>query len=536
MKQHIISFCYALVVLLWCTSVHSQDILWEKSLGGKHADYLFDAVPTADYGFLLAGSSLSGKTGLKTNSNQGNLDYWLWKMNEKGELIWQKNFGGTSIDLLQSVTSTNDGGFILGGTSSSNKNLDKNDSIRGLDDFWIIKINALGEKEWQRTIGGSGQEKFKKILNDKDGGYILAGSSSSNISGEKTSNSFGNLDYWIIKTDDKGIIIWQKTFGGILKDELKDINLTNDGGYILGGYSNSPISGNKNEDTFGEGDYWIIKIDSKGEIEWQKTIGGEKDDQLEIVLQTFDKNYILGGNSNSGINYSKNKANLSGTDIWILKLDENGNIIWKKIYDFGKIDVLTSMIEVDKNSVLVGGYFRDIKNSKTKKDLIKKFDSEKSNYIIFKISDIGDEIWRREVGSEGQDVLKKAFETRDGGYLLAGTSNGIASRDKKGSIGNNDFWIVKMLDKEKPKKNRLPIEAIPNPATEFTNIIIGYEYKIGKATLVDLAGHVLQEFKITEQTIPIDLRGYADGIYIVNINTDVQNSGTKVIKVNKSNK
>ena len=100
---------------------YSQDILWEKSYGGKHAEYLFDVIPTPDYGFILAGSSLSKKTGNKTEDNRGDLDYWVWKMDEKGTPEWQKSFGGSGVDILYSVRITNDGGFILAGTSSSNK-------------------------------------------------------------------------------------------------------------------------------------------------------------------------------------------------------------------------------------------------------------------------------------------------------------------------------------------------------------------------------------------------------------------------------
>lgn len=113
--------------------LHAQDILWEKSYGGKQAEYLFDAQPTPDYGFILAGSSLSKKTGNKTDDGNGDLDYFLWKMDEKGELDWQKSFGGTGADLLQSVKLTPDGGFILAGTSDSQKGLHK-------------KIPAVGTK------------------------------------------------------------------------------------------------------------------------------------------------------------------------------------------------------------------------------------------------------------------------------------------------------------------------------------------------------------------------------------------------------
>ncbi|MDI1257049.1 MAG: T9SS type A sorting domain-containing protein [Flavobacterium sp.] len=527
--------CLVLFYLFFGFTSFAQDILWEKSYGGKSAEYLADAIATPDYGFILAGSSLSKKTGKKTEDNRGQLDYWIWKMDEKGDLDWQKSFGGSGSDMLQSITLTTDGGFLLGGVSSSNKDFDKKEDSRGQDDFWIIKLNAKGNEEWQKTIGGEGQEKLQSVIKDKDGGYILAGSSASDISGEKTTHSFGNLDYWVIKLDSKGSIVWQKTYGGLFIDELRSIQSTMDGGYIIGGYSNSVISGNKTDDTLGDGDYWLLKINGTGDIEWQKTIGGSKDDQLAAIYQTYDKNYIVGGNSNSGSGKSKSKSNESGTDFWVLKLDERGEILWQENYNFGKVDVLTSLVENEDHTFLIGGFAQGeiVKNSKSNKKNMSEPDKKKSgtdDFVALKISAIGEELWSKTVGSDGEDILQKAIETRDGSYILAGTSKGIVSKDKNSNIGSNDFWVVMIGDKNKPKEKKQPVEAIPNPASNFTNVIIGYDYKKGTATLVDLAGHVLQTFEITEKTIPIDLQGLSEGIYIVNIATDVQNSGVKIVK------
>ncbi len=184
-----------LLILLISSFINAQDILWEKTYGGKHADYLMDAQATADYGYILAGSSLSVKSGNKTQDNHGDLDYWVWKMKENGDLDWQKNVGGSGSDFLQSIALTNDGGFILGGTSNSEIGFDKTDASRGNDDFWIVKLDAKGNMEWQKTIGGSSQEKLQSIHQTRDGSYIIGGSSSSDISGEKTTDSFGSLDY-----------------------------------------------------------------------------------------------------------------------------------------------------------------------------------------------------------------------------------------------------------------------------------------------------------------------------------------------------
>ncbi len=526
MKRNFSLRKHAIILVLACGTLasYSQDILWEKSYGGKQADYLFDAQPTADYGFILAGSSLSGKTGNKTEAPRGDLDYWVWKMDEKGDLDWQKSFGGNGSDLLQSIRLTNDGGFILAGTSNSPKGLDKKDEGKGGNDFWVIKLDASGGEQWQKTIGGSGQDDLTGIILTKDGGYLLGGSSASSKSGDKNEDSRGNMDYWLVKLDRKGEIEWQKTYGGGYADQLRSFEQTKDGGYIVGGWSNSPDNGDKADKNYGAGDFWILKLDDKGGISWQKTFGGDKDDELYAIHQTYDGGYIVGGNSNSGASNNKSKSNDKGTDFWVIKLSEDGLSQWQETYDFGQADILTSITENDDHSFLIAGYAKtEVKGKKVDK-------KEINDYIALKINENGEEKWRKAVGSNGEDILRKLIETRDGGYLLAGTSKGAPSRDRKSGMGRNDFWVVKLRDKEKPKEKPSPVEAIPNPAGDYTNVIVGYEYKKGWATLYDLSGHQLQRFKITDRTIPLNLSGLPEGIYIVQIGTDESTDSVKIVK------
>lgn len=546
-----------LLLLFYSCFTQSQDILWEKSYGGLHADYLFDAQPTADYGFILAGSSLSDKTGNKSEDNHGDLDYWVWKMNEKGDLDWQKSLGGSGFDLLQSIKNTKDGGFILAGTSNSPQTPkgavgNKKEDCKGITDFWVIKLNAKGEEQWQKTIGGSGQDELLCAFQTKDGGYMLGGSSNSTLNPKKditkkgtidvkpdlagkTEKCRGNMDYWIVKLDNSGIVQWQKTYGGEYADVLRSMEQTVDGGYILGGYSNSPRSGDKTEEKNGIGDYWILKIDNLGAIEWQKCYGGNGDNQLYVIHQTQDGGYIAGGNSNSTTSLSFKGGTVSnGTDYWVLKMDKKGDVVWSKTYDFGKVDILTSMVENEDHTFLIGGYAQSESGQGTKGGLqLLKVSGDKegiNDYIALKISDTGEELWKKTVGSKGEDILRKLIETRDGGYLLAGTSNSKSSQDKNSTIGGNDFWVVKLKDKQKPEEVKVNIEAIPNPAVTFTNIIIGYDFGTGTATLVDMAGRILQQFSIKNRTVPIDLSNYPEGIYVVNIKTNVQSDGVKIIK------
>lgn len=543
------------LTLGWTTSqsVAAQKILWDKSLGGKQSDYLTDALPTPDYGFLLAGSSVSVKAGAKLQSTHGDLDFWLWKMDEKGDQEWQKNFGGSSTDLLQSVALTKEGGFILAGNSASPKSDDKKTPHLGNEDVWIIKLDPRGNELWQVTLGGIDQDKVQQILPTKDGGYLVAGSSASQGRKKglvdpkeeevipKEGNHYGDLDYWVIKLSPKGKVEWQQTYGGSNTDDLRAVVATKDG-YLLAGYSNSPISGTKSERNRGTGDFWVIQIDEKGNEVWQRTLGGDQDDQLFAAIKTYDNHYVLGGNSNSGSSDEKTVSTQEGSDFWLVKMDDTGKIIWQQSYNFGKTDILTSLIENEDHTLLLGGFALgefSVAN-KTKKSLGLGKNEPKAkkgtdDFIALKVDEKGEELWSRSIGSSGKEVLRKVVETRDGGYLMAGTSFSKATGDKTSTVGRNDFWVVKLKDEQKPDKPKLQIEASPNPTYGFTNVVVGYDFESGTATLVDLSGRVLQQFPINSRTVPVDLSTLPEGIYIVNIKTNVQSDGVKIIKKNTKN-
>lgn len=291
----------------------------------------------------------------------------------------------------------------------------------------------------------------------------------------------------------------QKTYGGDYADVLRSMEQTADNGYILAGYSTSPESGDKTTPNRGIGDYWVIKISDTGEIQWQNSYGAEGDDQPYVIHQTAEGGYIAAGSSNSRNALTSVGAIVGkGTDYWVLKLDEKGSVLWNRTYDFGKIDILSSPIENHDGTYLIGGYAQG-ENSRPAKGLtgraeglIQKDKEGINDYIALKIDDKGEETWRKTVGSAGEDILKKTIETRDGGYLMAGTSNSKASRDKNGSIGSSDFWVVKLKDKTKElEKVKTNLEALPNPASSYTNIIIGYDFTKGTVAVVDMAGHIL---------------------------------------------
>ncbi len=269
---------------------------WTKTFGGGSYDGGFSVQQTTDGGYVIGGISDSGISTDKTEPNRGDHDYWVIHLDGTGNMVWQKTIGGSKGDYFTSIGQTMDGGYILGGFSRSGVSGDKIESNQGEEDYWVVKLDGTGQNiEWQNTIGGSHWDYLRSIQQTTDGGYILGGHSASGVSGDKIEASKGVDDYWVVKLNGTGNIIWQKTIGGSNWDRLYSIQQTTDGGYILGGYSDSRASGDKTGANKGSNDYWIVKLNGTGNIVWEKTIGGNSDDRLQSIQQATDGGYIITG-------------------------------------------------------------------------------------------------------------------------------------------------------------------------------------------------------------------------------------------------
>lgn len=510
-----------LIFLLIGMFVHygySQKVIWEKTIGGAHADYLFDMVPTLDYGFLLAGSSLSDKSGLKSQKGQGNLDYFLWKMDKNGEEEWQLSFGGEGQDILKSIYPTTDMGYILGGYSNSGRNDFKTSVNNGKNDIWIVKINARGEHEWQQSYGGEGDDRLVQIKQVKGGGYLIVGTTNSSSNKDKKDDKFGGLDYWIIKTDKSGKVEWEQSFGGIYNDEPRTIVET-ENGYIIGGVSNSPVSGNKLKEGYGGYDLWILELDAKGYKLNEYVLGSDNDDQLNEILINEDKSgYILTGNT-----YSENDSgNLTikaekGSDFFVINTDNRFSPTSQYGFDLKGSEFITSTSVAKNKNLLLSGYKADEKN-------------DKKSYVVIEVNNNGEIMWEKELSTSGDDILRKTVITRDGGLVFAGNSTGKSAQYKKSVQGREDYWVVKLGTKPEIKEHEIKIEAFPNPTDGFTQIVINHEYKEGVVNVYDLNGRLLHSEPLKYDMVAVDLSRYAIGTYVINIKTDVVNTSVNVIK------
>lgn len=442
----------------WIVRIDGEgEKIWDRTFGGAERDMLEFVDRTTDGGFILGGHSGSGVSGNKTTPNEGQFDYWIVKISENGDFLWDKNYGGSGIDELQKVLVTSDGGFVLAGFSDSNMSGDKTEDSRGSRDYWILKLNSLGEEEWQKTIGGDGGELLYQVIETNDGGYLLSGSSDSNISGEKTELSKGGSDYWIVKIDQLGAIVWQKTIGGDQGDVPENLLEIGSDQYLIGGYSFSNQSGDKSESSNGELDYWIVAIDSNGDVLWQNTIGSSSFDILYTMSEAPDGGFYLGGSSNSEVGGDKTENSRGGLDMWLVKINAQGGVEWDKTYGGSLNDDMSSVVAINENQVIIGGPSRSgVSGDKTE---------ESEGYWLLQLTDIPTEI--------------------------------------------NEY------------ASSCCLEVFPNPTDDFIFIKLDNDMPLsGRLAIFDISGRIIYSDESYDSSKSVDLRSFIPGTYFLEVSIE----------------
>jgi hypothetical protein len=506
-----------LILFLTCLMIgivygQAPAIEWQNSLGGSMDETATSIKQTSDGGYIVAGVSNSNDGNV--NGNNGDWDSWIIKLTAVGALDWQHPLGGGGREAAFGIIETLDGGFMAGGYSTENGG--DVTGNHGSRDYWITKLSSSGALEWQKSYGGSFLETCQSILQTSDGGYILVGDSSS-IDGDVTGNH-GDFDIWVVKINSIGIIQWQKSYGGSDTEAGNQIINTTDGNFLIAGYSRS-LNGDVSVNLGGY-DFWLIKIDPNGALLWEKSYGGSDNEYAFDVHTTNDGGYIVGGFtfSNDGDVTGNNGLN----DCWLIKLDGNGNLQWQRALGGSDGDGITG-IDVTPNGkyVIFGG------SSSNNGDV--SGNHGLADYWAALIDTDGAILWQRSLGGSENDNGYKIDITNDGGYCLAGSS-ASNDGDVSGNHGQLDFWVVKLapdpllVAEFEPNMVRL----YPNPVAAVLQI--EGEETIDKVAVFNLLGLKLLEQLPNSDKTTIDMEGYSEGTYLLHITSKKRTTPYKLIK------
>jgi len=436
-----------------------KDVSWQKTFGGEDSDGANSVQQTTDGGYIVAGWTSS--------FGSGGQDVYILKLNSKGEVEWQKAFGGKDNDGANSIQQTTDGGYIVAGYMAGA--------------VYILKLNSKGEVEWQKMFGGEDSDDEANLIQQTtDGGYIVAGWTKFFGSGWK--------DIYILKLNSKGEVEWQKTFGG-WNDEANSIQQTTDGGYIVAGWTES----------FGSGDdVYILKLNSKGEAEWQKTFGEINDDVANSIQQTTDGGYIVAGRTGS--------FGSGGEDVYILKLNSKGQLEWQKTFGGGDSDEANSIQQTTDGGYIVAGWTKSFHSGD---------EGVYKDVYILKLDSEGEIQWQKTFGGKDDDEANSIQQTTDGGYIVAGVTGSFG-------FGEQDAYILKVdvkgwLDTIPPDVKIIsPRDGVELGGTIDINIDAKDNYELEKVTLY-IDGKKVKEYTTGPYKYTWDSSKASEGAHTITV-------------------
>ena len=497
-------------------------ILWQKTYGGSADDLGFYMRQTADSGFVATGVTYSVDS--EVTGYHGTGDVWVIKTTSTGDLIWEHCYGGSGYEEGDCIQQNNDGGYILAGYTNSTDG-DITQSYGGYDG-WLTRLDSTGAIIWQHNFGGSGIDLLTACQQTNDGGFIVAGSTTSNNGNVHGNHGGVGYDIWVMKLDDTGGIAWSKTYGGTGDDEGLSIELTTDGGYIVGGYTAS-VDGDVSGFHGGPADYWVLKLNDTGGIQWKQTLGGSGDDELQSATQTLDGGYIVTGNSNS--TNGDVTGNHGGYDMFTVRLSGSGSVVWKKCYGgTGDDDGQCVRQSADGGFIIAGSTYSDdgqVTGSKRGGDV-----------WLVKTDANGNLQWQKDAGGDSLDIGFSVVPTLDGSYAVLGFTESADSdvSFNHGPAGTADFWLFKLTP---PVVNSVS-EVIPsgdaviypNPTSGIVHLLLPSEFADEQIKVFDVLGREVTMATFNRQCRLIDLSDQSSGMYLISITNNNNTSVYNVIR------
>ena len=558
------SFLFLFLLLHYAVRLNSQPAIeWQRSLGGSQHDYGTVVKQTSDGGYILAGYSYSGDGDVA--AGHGYADYWILKLNNSGLVQWQRPLGGSSADVAKSIEQTGDGGYIIaGGSYSINGDVTGN---RGGSDYWIVKLNSTGNIEWQKSMGGTENDEAQSIRQTNDGGYIVAGwsySDNRDVTGHHPGPRIKgkpqvNADYWVVKLNNIGNILWQRSLGGSYDDRAYSIRQTNDGGFIVAGYSNSnngDVTGHHGFTGLSEdnSDYWLVKLSNTGNIQFQKSLGGDRKDAAYCVEETIDGGFIVAGESKSnngdvsghhGLTQSISQFCIVTPDYWVVRLNSTGVIQWQRSLGGNGYDIAWSVSQTNDGKFVIAGYTGsndgEVSNNHGPQSLqlCSAHNSFFYDFWIVQLDNTGSLQWQKCIGGANHDVARSVQQTNDGGFVIMGESAAL-NGDVTGNHGGYDYSIVKLgPGNTTPGVQRsilqneatvLSFNIYPNPAQKQVNVYFPGKnlYEDVTLSLLNAFGQKVKQIPISSASTTTTLTGLSSGLYVYQVR-----SGRKILHTGK---
>ncbi len=543
-----LKYLFALLIIFSGEArAQAPTIEWQTCLGGTQTEgfltFINGLQQTIDGGYII---------GSRTNSNDGNVsgnhggncgaacnDGWVVKLDSGGIIQWQKCLGGTSEDVFSAIHETFDGGIIVAGQTNSNDG-----DVSGLHsgtggDFWVCKLGNVGNLQWQKCLGGTDDDFALSIVLSPDSGYLIAGQTSSN-DGDVSGNPFpGSPFAWITRLNGSGNVIWQKCLPNTYNPGNVSATHTIDGGYIVACTGGGLLYHNNSKE------YCMSKVDSMGNLQWQKFYGGNDNDQPNCIRQTRDGGFVMAGYTDShdgDVTFNHRDTTLGSLlwhdEYWIIKTDSSGNLQFQKSLGGNWNDIAYSI-----EQCLDGGYIISGQAMSNDGDINNglhgggTFGGPGDCWIVKLDSAFGLQ-WQKCFGGFGDDIGEVISQTSDQGFILK-SSSFSNDGDVSGNHGNGDIWIVKL------SPSSTGLTTINNPITDFTACLNrtnrsldlnfyanGNEHT--QVQLLDITGRVLlsQPLAVTAGFNKQEVQAgqLAGGVYVVRLVTEGGSVVKKLIK------
>jgi hypothetical protein len=527
------------MLLPFCNYGQNYTLIGDRSFGTISSETT-PIISKLDNKIIVAGtSSYTGINGDKTDascsSNPSDADVWMLMLDQNLNIIWNKAIGGLDQDEIHGLVVGLNNSITLSGRLKSDSSCDISTFTRGNYDLWFCMLDSNGYKLLDSRYGSSSLEEGGKLVRNSDGDYLIFGGSNGGISGDKTTPGYGNRDFWLIRTDSLGNKIWDRTYGG------NDIELTNQSSgyfissiknnqYLIGGRSTSWISGTISTNGYGYHDAWLAKLDSVGNVIWDKRFGGSDVEHASKMIELND-GYLLLGTSISKTGGTILDTGIAENDVWLVKMDTIGNQLWEKRY--GGID---DDMGIDIQEAPDGGFWVLGQTNGPASYDVSEASYGGNDYWIFKIDSMGNKLWDKRFGGPGNDFASSLVIMPDSSIFICGHAEaGISSVKTDSGNGLNDYWIVHFnyynnttgINSTNASHG---ITISPNPTQNILNVkgLLMGQYE---AILFGVDGRVIKQSLLQGgNEVNYSLDDVSPGMYLLRFNGDKFTATIKVVK------